>query len=317
MYNKIRLGYHSGFHSDKECGKQDSKIRINRTCMMLDNFPKKTIQTSIKLATKNTRDLLKILEWNESQGIKFFRISSDICPHISNWRLLDGDVLNYRMLAYDLEIFKDNIIAAGNYAKAHGHRLTFHPGFFTVLNTNNNFILITVMRELWWHTKFLDMLWPDGDGTLTIHIGGVYGNKETAIENFIKNFKKLPSEVKRRIIIENDENNFCVEDLLYINTIISIPICFDYFHYLCWNLFHKKDPKKYKLQKPLNKLLPEIIKTWGNRRPKFHLSEQMPDKPIGTHSNFIVKIPKILASLDIDIMLESKCRELSVLALKK
>lgn len=318
MYNKIRLGYHSGFHTDEKCGKKHIlKYRCNRTCMMLDNNTELVINKSIKLARQNITELLKILKWNEEHNIKFFRISSDIFPHISNWRLLTDSVLDYKNLVYSPELFSKELLEVGDFAKKHGHRLTFHPGFFTILNTHNKFVLINSIRELWWHTQFLDIMWPNSNSTLTIHIGGVYGDKKAAIETFIENFKSLPDNIKKRVIIENDENNFCVEDLLYINTKISIPICFDYFHYLCWNVYHQKNSKKYGVQQQLHVLLPEILKTWGNKRPKFHISEQMPNKPIGTHSLHIEKIPKILKDLDIDIMLESKCREMSVLKILK
>ena len=319
MFKKIRLGYPGGFH-DPECGDVVSELRCNRTVILTrkggrGQHPPENIATrAAELAAQNIADLLGILKYNESRGIKFFRISSEICPHISNWRIIDGDVLDYKRLAYSLDLFAGGLAAVSKFAKKHGHRLTFHPGPFTILNTDKKFVLASVKRELWWHAQFLEALGLP-ESSLTLHIGGVYGNRKTSAARFIKNFRELPEVIRKYIIIENDENNYCAEDLLDISAATGIPVCFDYFHYLCWNVFHRKDPQKYRKQAPADKLIPRILATWGTRRPKFHLSEQYPGKVLGTHSMFIKKIPKILRGLDIDLMLESKCKELTLLAL--
>lgn len=321
MFNKIRLGYPGGFH-DKECGPEKLQLRINRTCLLNKNFPKKIIPEAIKLAHENLEDLQKILEWNEQNGIKVFRIGSEIFPHISNWRLLETDILDFHNLAYDIEIFADKLKSIGEFANKNDHRLTFHPGPFTILNTPKHFVLVTVMRDLWWHTKFIEIMGTI-NSSLTLHIGGVYDDRQEAMQRFVENFTQLPQNIQKLIILENDENNFCAEHVLNVSDMIfdklniRVPICFDYFHYCCWNIYTKKDIKKYPRQKKLESIMPLILSSWGTRRPKFHLSEQQMGKALGTHSFFIKKIPKELQNLDIDLMLESRCKELTLLNLIK
>ena len=66
--------------------------------------------------------------------------------------------------------------------------------------------------------------------------------------------------------------------------------------------------------------MPAILKTWSdlNMRPKFHLSEQMPGKPVGSHSVFIKEIPQMFLDIpskygvDIDIMIEAKGKEVAI-----
>jgi len=234
--------------------------------------------------------------------------------------------MDYKELAYSLDPFKDQLAKIGSYARKHNHRLTFHPGFFTILNTNKHFVLISVIRELYWHTVFLDLCGLDRLSSLTLHIGGIIDYKENAIQRFIDHFNDLPTSIKTRIIIENDENTFNVEDLLYISnhikpyqfenkTIKTIPICLDYFHYLCYNINRQKKPEKYSKQLPLKTLIPRVLETWKGLRPKFHISEQAPDHILGTHSNYVMKIPKILLNLNIDLMIEAKCKEKATLYL--
>ncbi len=345
MFNKIRLGYHSTPVSladlPTECDKLkinksnkfEKDIRLNRTCMINKNHPAEVLPTAIKLAKKNITDLLTVLEWNETLGIKFFRISSDICPHISNWRMITNN-LDYHNLAYSLEQFKPILKKIGEFVKKHGHRITFHPKPYAILNTPKHFTKITVIRELYWHSLFLDLCGLNLESTLTLHIGGAYANKQQSADIFVRNFNELPVMIKQRIIIENDETCYNVEDLLKIshsiepyyadNGIITcIPVCFDYFHYCCWTLFYKNPEKRNSVcfgnskypQKFAEDLIPLVLATW-QVRPKFHLSEQDENSVLGTHSAYIKKIPKVLQDLDIDLMLESRCREITVMRVR-
>jgi len=61
-----------------------TEYRINRQVLLGEKFPEKIVIEAQKLAAENLHDLLEILKWNEENGLKFFRISSDICPQISN-----------------------------------------------------------------------------------------------------------------------------------------------------------------------------------------------------------------------------------------
>ena len=71
----------------------------------------------------NLEDTLKLIEWNEKNGIKVFRLSSNIFPHKSNPRIED----------YDFEFAKPLLKKIGDLAKKYGHRLTFHPGQYNVV----------------------------------------------------------------------------------------------------------------------------------------------------------------------------------------
>lgn len=309
MINSIRLGY-PGENLTLE------RVRLNRTVMLNDRHPSEIRERCIRLAQKNLRDLMKILEWNEAQGIRFFRISSSIFPHISNWRCFShtDKLLDHRGLFYELELFETQLQNIGKFAREHGHRLTFHPPPYTILNTEKHFVLITVIRELYWHTKFLDLA-DLRDGTITIHIGGIYGDKKASMDRFVQRFKELPREIQNRIIIENDEFDYSINDVIEISHRTGAPICFDYFHYCCYNSFSRSSDKDRQFS--LKKVFREVIASWAQKKikPKMHLSEQALGARAGTHSLFIEKIPKELLTLDIDLMLESKCKEKTVLKL--
>lgn len=58
-----------------------------------------------------------------------------------------------------------------------------------------------------------------GSADRSIHMGGIYGDKETTLARFKENYKtKLSDNIKARLVLENDEVSFlrglANEDLL-------------------------------------------------------------------------------------------------------
>ncbi|MEN3014641.1 MAG: hypothetical protein ABDH21_01075 [bacterium] len=125
-------------------------------------------------------------------------------------------------------------------------------------NSPNQKVVEQSIRELEYHTFILDTLETDLNSIIIIHVGGVYENKQKAIERFISTIEKYPG-IKKRLTIENDDKLYSVRDVLEISKQIKIPVVFDYYHHLL--NFSEFD-------------LYELINTWKGRIPKFHISSQ-------------------------------------------
>src|SRR5688572_28960783 len=91
-------------------------ITTNRG-MIRRTFLEKGIQYASQLALLNVVDLQKIIEWNVAHEIWVFRVTSDLFPWASEYRL--ADLPDYREIRSILE-------AVGR----HGVRLSAHPGPF-------------------------------------------------------------------------------------------------------------------------------------------------------------------------------------------
>ena len=102
-------------------------ITTNRT-MIKRTYQQKGLDYVSELALLNAKDIIKILEWNRLNGIKFFRLSSSIIP----W----GDGLDLTQLK-DYKEIKWELKKAGLFAKFHNMRITSHPGPFVVLTSPN------------------------------------------------------------------------------------------------------------------------------------------------------------------------------------
>ena len=78
-----------------------------------------------KRTLQNLDDLLIMLQWNIVNGIRVFRLSSEMFQHKNNPRVPD--------YTYDFAI--DHLKRVGDYAKSVGMRLTMHPGQFNCLGS--------------------------------------------------------------------------------------------------------------------------------------------------------------------------------------
>ena len=250
----------------------------------------------------NLEDLLKMIQWNEDNGIKVFRLSSELFPHKTNPKIE----------SYDLDFAKEHLQKVGELAKSYNQRLTFHPGQFNVLATLDKNALKMTLNDLMYHSQVLDMMELGKDSVMVIHGGGIYGDKESAIQRWADNYKNLPPSVKRRLVLENCEKCYSIEDCLKINELCGVPIVFDTHHYDCYIILHPKEeflhPSEY---------IHSILKTWKDIKPKFHVSEQGSGKT-GHHSDYIEILPEYLLEIPekygihVDIMIEAKMKELSI-----
>lgn len=55
--------------------------------MIKKTFAEKGLQYASQLALQNVQDLLKVVDWNLEHGFQLFRISSDIFPWASEYRI--------------------------------------------------------------------------------------------------------------------------------------------------------------------------------------------------------------------------------------
>ncbi|KAH9974034.1 UV-endonuclease UvdE [Lactifluus volemus] len=99
------------------------------------------------------------------------------------------------------------------------------------------------------------------DGVIIIHVGGVYGDKVATLARFRENHKTLLSDdIKARLVIEDDEMCYNVDDLLPVSEELDLPLVI------------------YPSSEPLTILIPRINAIWHKKgiKPKQHLSSPRP-----------------------------------------
>ena len=304
-------------------------ISCNRS-MIRRTFDSKGVAYASELILENLRNLTKIISWNNQNGIKVYRMSSNMFPWMSEYEFTDLP---------DYDKICNLLKGIGTLAMENGQRLSFHPGQFCVLASPNEEVVLNAMNELDKSAQIMDLMGlPESRmAKINIHVGGAYGDKKTALERFCKNFLRLQPSAQARLTVENDDkaNMYSVKDLYEgVYKVVGIPIVFDYFHHkFCTGDMTEEEALKL------------AASTWGDIKPCTHYSEsrraekklvieqicennnitmeQMQDWPTlaghykefskikeQAHSDYIKEEIKDYG-LDIDVVVEAKAKELA------
>ncbi len=252
-----------------------------------------------QLSLRNATGLLHLLDWNIAHGIGVFRMTSDLFPWHSEYRL--EQLPDYRLIRATLEECGKKPI-----------RITTHPGPYNKLAGEGQTLQNTI-QELENHSEVFDLmgLEPSHWNKINIHVGGVYGDKAAALDRFATNYQSLSGTLRKRLTVENDDKAglYSVRDLLPLSKRIGIPIVFDYFH-------HSLHPDGLTEEEAFL----AAYDTW-DVKPVFHFSSSRRDfeDPAArreAHSDWLHD-PINTYGKDVDIMLETKMKELALLEYHK
>jgi UV DNA damage endonuclease len=311
-------------------------IRTGRT--MIDRkFKLGGLQLASDIALANARDLLTILQWNERNGIRLFRLGSELVPRWNHYELADLP---------DIALIAQHLRAAGDYAKAHGHRITTHPGPFHILGSPDAAVVDNSIVSLERHSELFDLMGfaPSFENKINIHVGSTYGDKPSTIARWLHNYDRLSDSVKARLVIENDDkaSMYSVRELhKMLHVEIGIPITFDYWHHTfntgdlseeeafflareTWTKYgvtqctHYSESRRREAQTLIERMFKhhniamEDLPKW----PTFHKQyKEFTKIKEQAHADFILATPNTYGVADLDIMVEAKAKEQSLMQL--
>ena len=262
----------------------------------LSSYSPERLEETVRL---NLECLVRILDFNRSNGLLFLRITSDLVPFASHpictfpWQ----------------EEFSERFAVLGEMMRRDGMRISMHPDQFTLINSPDPDIFRRSAAELAYHAAVLDLLGLDLTARIQIHAGGVYGDKKKSLERFCARFEQLDEKIRRRLAVENDDRQYSVADCLQISRRTGIPVLFDSFH-------HQLNGNG----EPLGTALRQAAATWKKKDglPLVDYSSQKKGGRRGSHAESIdlEDFAGFIAAgegLDLDIMLEIKDKEKSAL----
>jgi UV DNA damage endonuclease len=243
--------------------------------------------------------LLNTLHYNVQQGIQFFRLPSELVPFASHevcrepWQTDFASQFRY----------------IGRYIQDNDLRVTLHPGQYTVINSPSEKVFENSRAELLYQAQMLDLMGLDSTHKIQIHVGGVYDDKVSSMLRFTRRYLMLPQEVRRRLVIENDDRLYTMRDCWEIHDAVGVPVVFD-------NLHHQLN----NVGDTLTEAFDAAYSTWSGKDgfPMVDYSSQAAGKRAGNHAqtvdlddffNFLVDVRRY----DFDVMLEIKDKENSVL----
>ena len=270
--------------------------------MIKRTFESKGVDYASDITLQNVKDLNGIMTWNVLNEHYFYRMTSGLAPWKSEYEWSDMK---------DIKQIELWLHSAGTMAKTHGVRVTSHPGPFNVLVSPNENVVQNTFQDLTMHADVFDMMGLSRTpyNKINIHCNGVYGDKQSAMDRFCKNFERLPKSVQTRLTVENDDkaSMYSVKDLMYIHERIGIPIVFDYHHHkFCTGDLSEQEALELAISTWPDDIVPVVH--YSESRSKEQLDESI--KP-QAHSDLIKELPNTYGN-DVDIMVEAKHKELAI-----
>lgn len=252
------------------------------------------------LCRENARSLLAALRYCHRQEIGAFRVVSSLLP-----------LRTHPAVGYEIQELPDveQILAAFDscrtFAASNDIRTSFHPDQFVVLNSLREDVVKSSLKELEHHGEMCELVGAD---VINIHAGGVFGNRDSALERLVSNINRLSDRARSRLTLENDDTSYSPVDLLPVCWREQIPLVYDVHHHRCLS-----DGCA------VNEVTDMALTTW-NREPLFHMSspaEGWAGPNPKRHHDYVslVDFPPEWSDLPITIEIEAKAKELAVLKL--
>lgn len=293
----IRMGY--------ACISVNTKNNPNKktTVAQLNKLePQARLKKLRQVMQTNFFNLMDLLAYNVEHHIFLYRLPSEFVPLATHSVAADWDWA--KEFAWDFQ-------KAGEFIRRNGMRVTAHPGHYSILNSDKPAVLESTVADFSYHARVFDLLGLDDNSVLVTHVGGIYEDKTAALDRFATNFESLPENVKKRLVVENDDTSFSMREVLELCERIGVPMVLDIHHHMC--LSDGENWVDY---------LPRIIQTWGNRTPKMHMSSPKSESDFRAHADNIdteqfIAFVSSLTDYNVDIILECKNKDDALLTLRR
>ena len=218
-------------------------------------------QRLYNIMVHNIAALEKLVNYvgNLPQSLRMVRIGSDVLPAYTH------DSYSYYWRQADIQQFcETNLARIGNTARHFGVRLSFHPGQFTVLASENPGIVNKSIEEFEYHAEIARWLGYGKsfqDFKINVHIAGRAGPQGIRLA-----YNKLSPEARSCITLENEENAWGLDDVLSLSDII--PCVLDIHHH--WI-------REGEYISPTDDRVKRVRDSWRGVRPVIHYSVSRED----------------------------------------
>jgi UV DNA damage repair endonuclease len=183
---------------------------------------------------------------------RMFRMGSEILTAYTHddwaWFYKQPDVIQY---------LECNLIKVGELASKHDIRLSFHPGQFCVLASENPNVVENSIEEFEYHAdlaRWMGFARKFQDFKCNVHIGGKLGPK-----GILAVLNRLTPEARNILTIENDEFKWGIEDSLVLSKHVALVLDIHHHWIRTGEYFDARD---YDI----------VAESWRGVRPVIHYS---------------------------------------------
>jgi UV DNA damage repair endonuclease len=211
--------------------------------------------------------------------LHMMRIGSDLLPMYTEAKW------GYFWQQPDVKAFCEREFAdIGAFARQHDIRLSFHPGQFCVLASQDDDIVRRSIEEFEYHADMARMMgygaaWHDHGFKINVHISGAQGPA-----GVLRAMQRMTPEARNLITIENEEMKWGLEDCLQLEKEVALVL--DIHHHLVktGGEYIQPDDNRWR----------RVIDSWRGVRPTMHYSLSREDVLVGHCPNTLPDIKTLL-----------------------
>lgn len=185
---------------------------------------------------------------------RMFRISSDVLPAYTHddwaWFYWEPDIVSQ---------LERDFMAVGDLAREHDVRLSFHPGQFCVLGSENTDVVENSIQEFEYHAdmiRYMGFGKTFQDFKCNIHIGGKAGP-----QGFKQALSKLSTVARNCITVENDEFKWGIDASLELVEHCALVLDVHHHWIRTGEYIEPTDPRVMRM-----------VDSWRGVRPVLHYS---------------------------------------------
>jgi len=237
-----------------------------------------------EIAQTNLQNLYLTLEAIATQpdALRMMRIGSDLLPL---YTVPEAKPLFARFLPELYPLFA----RCGELARRHNIRLSFHPGQYSVLASDNPDVVTRALEDVEYHALCACLMGYGKtfqDFKINIHMNGKRG-----FDGFKQAFHRLSPEARLMLTVENDEISCSLDDVLQACALC--PVVLDiHHHWVKENQFIQADDVR----------IAQITESWRGVRPVLHYSISqeglIPEKGFPDQQQLAVPKTKLRAHSD-------------------
>ena len=231
------------------------------TVRWLREHPDQAEEKLWTLLEQNTKAALKLVEkvGTLDAHLRMVRLSSDILSVYTEPSWID-----FWQQADIQQRCQDAFRPIGQMARDLDVRLSFHPGQFCVLASDNDDIVRRSILEFEYHAdmaRWMGYGRQFQDFKINVHIAGRRGP-----EGIRQAYQQLTPEARNCITIENEENSWGLDDCLSISDVV--PIVLD---------IHHNWVREGTYIDPASDAVKRVVNSWRGVRPAMHYSVSRED----------------------------------------
>jgi UV DNA damage endonuclease len=253
-----------------------------------------------------------------------YRMASALAPYASH-----PDMPGFHRQVEECEA---QLAQCGALARTLGIRLSFHPGQYTVLNSERADVRAAAIADVELQAGILDAMGAGPEAVVVLHVGGAAGGVQAGLERFLSGYEELRPAAQARLVVENDDRTFDLSAVLWLHERTGIRGVWDALHHRCHN------PDSI----PEGEALARALETWpASVTPKIHYSSPRLDVEVrrardGRRVRERTVIPPLRAHADLvdpiafeaflrgagpgralDVMVEAKAKDIAVIELRR